>query len=258
MHEHADEAAGFWVRELATARADCPVDFARGENVLGARADLVVELSDGDTERFLRDPERARRGAGAEVRLAAALARAFGAWAGTSGLYLLLQSSGRDIAPSGLDLSRAIGWFTCLAPVWIEAPDEPPRATLERARERLSRVLPYKHTWDLLRTDGAATGPLRDLPDPPVVLDYVGQIDRPHEAALDRLAARPLFAPGQAVGRVEPTVRRLGLIAVEAGVAAGRLRARFHYSTNHHEERSVAELAARFRAELLEGLSVDC
>ncbi len=254
----ADSAGGdaeFWTNEFTAVRGGCPTDAEDEPNSFGARAEVSVEVPPDVTAALLRDDERdaRHRGAGIEARLAAALARAYTGWTGQAGLPLLVQSSGRDLAPAGLDVSRTVGWFTCLVPVWIPVGAEAPDETVRRARTRLDRSLRRKHSWDLLRHAQGAPDTVAELVEPAIALDYVGQVDRGVVPPEDS-GVRPLFRAGRprpVLAPSDPTMRRTALIGVEVVVAAGVLRALFHYSRNHHREPTITKLADQFRHELL-------
>jgi NRPS condensation-like uncharacterized protein/aryl carrier-like protein len=254
-----DEAVRYWTRELEHARGDCPVDFEHGENDVGASAGIEMTLPEEASAQLMRESGRRTDGAGVDAMLAAALARAYARWAGTPGTYLFVESSGRDVVPAGVDMSRTVGWFTCLAPVWIPVgEDEPPAETVGRVRQILVRMRPYKHSWDLLRAPGRASDGVAGLPEPAIALNYLGQADREGHAPPSGVSITPLYGPTAdwdvLEGRIDPTLGREVLFDVEAVMADGQLSAHFIYSTNRHRRESVAALAETFRDELLAAL----
>jgi len=248
-----DEGARFWLRALDGADAFCPADLDHGANDIGSSAGIEIRLTEQETEQLLSNAAGGSDGARVDAVLMAALARAYVRWAATSGLYVFVESSGRDIAPPGTDMSSTVGWFTCLSPAWIPVgDDEPHAATIAQVKQTLGRLRPYRHTWDLMR---AASDGLAALPEPKIALNYLGQADREQHQPPAGVSIKPLYGPtadwNVLEGRIDPTLERDVLLDVEAVVVEGRLSAHFIYSTNRHRPASVVALAEAFRSELL-------
>jgi amino acid adenylation domain-containing protein/non-ribosomal peptide synthase protein (TIGR01720 family) len=111
--------------------ADAGMD-GREDTVAASRA-VSVALDAEETAALLREVPAAYRTRIDDVLLAA-LAAALG---GGAPLPVDLEGHGRDAVP-GLDLSRTVGWFTRIAPVWLAAdPAAGPGATLKAVKEQL-------------------------------------------------------------------------------------------------------------------------
>jgi hypothetical protein len=91
--------------------------------------------------------------------LLTALVQSFGRWTGERALLVDLDGHGREGLFEGVDLSRTVGWFTTLFPVYLELQAEEPGGALKAIKEQL-RAIPQ---------GGIGYGVLRYLhPDPEV------------------------------------------------------------------------------------------
>ncbi len=233
-----------------------PLDTPAWEaNTVASQRTLSVELDAEDTRALLQEVHRGARARVDEILLAA-LALAFRRWTGGGPLLVDLEGHGReeDLVP-GVDLSRTVGWFTSVAPVWLGAwPDEAgdPAQALREAKERL-RSLPRRGIGHgLLRWLGGneIAARLAALPRPEVSFNYLGQVDRTVPEGSFRLAAE---SPGP---MMSPRGRRSYLIEINSLAAGGRLRADWTYSAALHREETVRTLAEGFADALRELIGV--
>jgi non-ribosomal peptide synthase protein (TIGR01720 family) len=150
------------------------------------------------------------------------------------------------------DVSRTVGWFTSLFPLFID---------LSSARSELTNVVNLvKEQVRALPNRGANFGLLRylcskqhvkqavvSLPRPEVSFNYIGQIDH---VAGDYLS----IAPNQTVTHLGRDLggMRSHLIAVNGALLAGQLTFNWTFSTSVHRTATIEQLATSFIATLKE------
>ncbi|HEX4582725.1 MAG TPA: amino acid adenylation domain-containing protein, partial [Acidobacteriaceae bacterium] len=107
--------------------------------------------------------------------LLAAFAMAVAEWRKRQGhsnetaLLLDLEGHGREEIFDGVDLSRTVGWFTCMYPVRLDAAGLGPIATLKQVKEQLRKVPDNGVGYGLLRYLNPETAPiLATLPRPQI------------------------------------------------------------------------------------------
>jgi non-ribosomal peptide synthase protein (TIGR01720 family) len=174
--------------------------------------------------------------------LLTALLEAFAPWTGRRCLLLDLEGHGREALFADMDVSRTVGWFTSLFPVWLElAHADDPGAALRRVKETL-RAVPHRGLgYGLLRTLGAIEP--SPAPQPEVIFNYFGVLAHDAHGPF-RFAPEPSGSPHS------PNGRRPYLIEINAGITGGVLTIRFTYSSARHARLTIAALAERFAASL--------
>ncbi|HET9226936.1 MAG TPA: amino acid adenylation domain-containing protein, partial [Thermoanaerobaculia bacterium] len=172
----------FWRarNDAAAGGRRLPLDLEGGEDTEATTGLVTVSLDPEATRSFLKDAHRAYQTRPDELLLAA-LAEAVAGWTGERTLWVDLEGHGREPALAGLeglDLSRTVGWFTSLHPLWIDlragigamAPGEVVKTVKEELRRVPSRGLGY----GVLRW--LAGEPLGS-PAPEIAFNYLGQLD---------------------------------------------------------------------------------
>ncbi|BBL70958.1 hypothetical protein MoryE10_15640 [Methylogaea oryzae] len=249
----AENELDFW-RDRAVSPSPPPLDFPGGDNSVASSHELEISLSEEETRSLLQAVPEAYRTHIDDVLLTA-LAQAYAAWSGQPALQLDLESHGREDFDGALDLSRSVGWFTCLYPVRLELPGGDAGEALKSVKEQLRRIPRRGLGWGLLRylhPDPALRAELAALPASPISFNYLGQSDQ-------SLPSSSLFAYAkESVGLSHSPLRRRACpIEVNGYVAGGRFHCRFMYSDNLHREATVLALAERFIA-ALRGLLAHC
>ncbi|MFP5285589.1 MAG: condensation domain-containing protein, partial [Thermoanaerobaculia bacterium] len=154
----------------------------------------------------------------------------------------------REEVVPGVDLSRTVGWFTTAGPVVLDLEGaHGPGDAIRRVKERL-RAIPRKGIgYGLLRwmEDGEAAERLAALPAAEVGFNYLGQLDA-------AFADEGLFAPASESPGLNqsPGTPRWTRIEVDARVLEERLWVDWGFTTELHDEATIARLAAGFREEL--------
>jgi amino acid adenylation domain-containing protein/non-ribosomal peptide synthase protein (TIGR01720 family) len=250
-----DGELDYWLRMPREQLAPLPVDHCTGANDEGSARRVRVSLEADETRALLQEVPAAWRTDVNEVLLAA-LAASLARWTGRGGVLFDLEGHGREPLPHGeeMDLSRTVGWFTALFPVWFElpAPNGDPGRTLAAVKEQLRRVPNKGLPARLARYLGGPTRAaeeLRGLPQAELSFNYLGQLDRvlpesapesEPEASWFRLAPEPR-GPER-----DPRGNRRYLIEILGHVAQGRLHLEWVYSANRHRAETIKARAADF------------
>jgi non-ribosomal peptide synthase protein (TIGR01720 family) len=146
-----------------------------------------------------------------------------------------------------VDVSRTVGWFTSLYPVWLEAVDGTVKERLAGTRERLREVPGRGMGYGMLRY---LSGPaeeeratrLRSCPEPEVVFNYLGQFDQALQEGGPWRLAPESSGPAQS-----PRQKRPYPLEINAVVHGGSLRLQWSYSRNLHHPDTLQRVARHFR-----------
>ncbi|CAL9567060.1 amino acid adenylation domain-containing protein [Streptomyces sp. enrichment culture] len=233
-----DTELPYWTTLAEGVPAGIPVD-REGANLMGTQETVRCELPAGLTRRLLQDVPGVYRTRVNDVLLAA-LARVLCGWTGREALLVDLEGHGREELFEGVDLSRTVGWFTTMFPVALRTFDGWD-AQIKHTKEALRAVPNRGIGYGALRH---LRGELGSLPEPRIGFNYLGQFDSP---AGGGLFATSDLNPG---GEYAPEEERAHLLDVVGRVVDGRLVFDWAYSTDVHDEATVAALAERFTAEL--------
>jgi non-ribosomal peptide synthase protein (TIGR01720 family) len=243
----------FWTRPRPANRL--PVDFPGGENVEASERQCTVSLDSEETQALLHQAPAAYHTEINDVLLTA-LAQAFARWTGVQGVLVDLEGHGREDLFEDVDLSRTVGWFTTVYPVWLDLRGvEGPGGALQAVKEQLRAIPGRGIGYGLLRylsADAPLAGRLRALPAPEVSFNYLGQFNQP-EAAPTIL--KP--APEPAGPSRSPRAARSHLIDINGSIAGGRLAVDWSYSQAIHRQATIEQVAGYF-ADALRALIAHC
>ncbi|CAN5304229.1 hypothetical protein BH11PSE10_BH11PSE10_06120 [soil metagenome] len=240
----ADAARAHWARLATIPAAPLPRDFPGGVNRHDSVRRHSVELDQASSAALL-----AQVGGGAAVAdaLLAALGTALRDWSGHPHVWIDVEGHGRDSLDDGVDVTRAIGWFTTLHPVVLAA--EADRAAAQRqAGEALRQASMQGHGHGLLRylhRDPAVRSEMAQLPAAEVVFLYQGQ----RQERADAGAVLPVVGIDADHGHAGADPRS-HLFEINAWIADGCLRVDWMYSASIHDEATVHRLALAFERAL--------
>jgi len=177
--------------------------------------------------------------AGLEEALLTALVRAFQSLTSVQALNLDLESHGRD--GLGLDLSRAVGWFTALFPISLEAALKDDAHTVLKAVRAQRRAVPNGGIGFgalLASDDPTIREPLAARPTSALRFNYLGRLD-------PTAGAEALFAPAPefAGPTRDPAAPARYPLDVTAYALEGRLIWEWRYSPDHFDDATVDRLA---------------
>lgn len=268
--EHVRESAGagafdaeapFWIA-MSEPSACLPCNRDIRTNTVASQRTRVVTFDADQTAALLQ-----RLPVSLDVRIQdvvlAGIAGALARWTGERIWRIDLESHGRDLPghPGDRhahdDVSRTIGWFTCVYPVRLTASrDDDPIATLRDVRAAVRRVPRYGTGYGPLRylRDDACARPLRDAAPPEIIFNYWGQLDQVFAAAASIRPALDPLGPLRSARQ-----RRSHVFEISASVIESRLQVTWTYSANLHDADTIDRLTADLRQAVirLSGLSAD-
>lgn len=239
----ADERA-FWQRYLDRPAFGLPRDFA-GRDVnttVGAAAKILVSLDAQHTRQLLAGATQAYYCNVADILLAALLAT-LRPWTSTGRVRLDLERHGRDGLDDGIDVSRTVGWFTAIHPLWLETGASDDFDRLIRSAKEAVRAIPNSGIgFGALRycsEDSAGVGSWAGSSE--ICFNYLGRFT-------STFANEPLLGAAslQIPNRYAAGNHRAHLLAIDAYVHEDRLIVEWIYNTSTHAEATIRALADAF------------
>jgi amino acid adenylation domain-containing protein/non-ribosomal peptide synthase protein (TIGR01720 family) len=246
----------YWLANGRNRASRLPVDLV-SETVANNEAlsrTVSVSLGPAETQALLQEVPRAYN-TQINDALLAALVQAFAQWTGARDLLVDLEGHGREQLFEDVDLSRTVGWFTTIFPVYLSfdtASD--PGHTLKAVKEQLRCVPNRGIGYGLLRYlgDGEAATRLKILPQAEVSFNYLGRLDPMWSG--DWL----LDSSIEAIGPLQsPRNGRPYLLSINSYIVDGQLVAKWTYGSAIHRQATIEQLAHRF-IEALRAIIVHC
>jgi len=222
-----------------------PLDFPGGNNLEETASTVSVSLSVEETQILLQEMPAVYQTQINDVLLTA-LVQTFTQWTGETSLLVDLEGHGREELFEDVDLSRTVGWFTTIFPVYLslENASDPPGKALKSIKEQL-RAIPNRGIgYGVLRYlsgEQKIRQRFSCLPKTEVIFNYLGQFDQIlPESSLFRLAQESSGFSHSLQSK------RTHLLEISGGIYQGNLEIRWTYSNKLHRQTTVELLAQRF------------
>ncbi|MBE8986271.1 amino acid adenylation domain-containing protein [Nostoc sp. LEGE 12450] len=245
----------YWLNESRAAVPPIPVDYTQGANTVASASTVSVSLNEIETRALLQDVPKAYNTQINDVLLTA-LVLVLAKWTNSSSVLFNLEGHGREDIVDGVDLSRTIGWFTTIFPVLVELQaTENPADALKSVKEQL-RAIPNKGIgYGLLRylsQDAEIAAQLQALRQAEISFNYLGQFDQ-----LLNTSSWMQMASESAGHSQSLLNNRAHLLDINSIIAGERLQISWTYSTNVHQQTTIATLAQDF-VKILQELIAHC
>ncbi|GER90177.1 hypothetical protein KDW_43390 [Dictyobacter vulcani] len=231
----------YWQSLADKPQAQMPVDDLAGENTVASARLVTLALSAEETQALLHVVPQAYRTQINDLLLAAVLL-GYASWSGQNTLLINLEGHGREDLFADVDLSRSVGWFTTLFPLFLQL-EQPSRLDemLKAVKEQLRQVPQHGIGYGLLRylhLDPEVVESMRALPTAQISFNYLGQFDQDSNEST-------FFAPAsEASGAViSAQAKRAHLLDINGSVSGGQLQMTWTYSQNVHKVESMQALA---------------
>jgi amino acid adenylation domain-containing protein/non-ribosomal peptide synthase protein (TIGR01720 family) len=232
-----------------------PVNDPTGENTEQSVDSLSVSLNENETKALLQDVPAVYNTQINDILLTA-LVKGFSRWTGKRSLLLNMEGHGREDIIENIDLSRTIGWFTSLFPVYLDlGKSVNPGETIKTIKEQLHQIPNKGVGFGILRylsSDEQVKTQLSAIDHAQVTFNYLGQFDQ----ALPENSPFGLANENKGADR-SPKGFRSSLIDITGGIGGGKLGVSFSFSKNIFRKASIDSFANGFISEL-RGLIEHC
>jgi non-ribosomal peptide synthase protein (TIGR01720 family) len=244
--DQAQEALPYW--QVLAQPSPLPLDQSPGENAVAAARTVTVSLSPQHTQALRQEISSIYNTQINDVLLTA-LVQVLSDWTGARSHLITLENHGRhpEILGGELNLSRTMGWFTCLHPVALQLIGTEPGEQLKAIKTQLRQVPHQGLSYGLLRY--GAGGEVLER-QPPISFNYLGQFDG---LLADAEGFRLLETPGMTS---DGRNLRSHLIDINGWIRDGQLQLAWTHSRHHH--RSTVEYLAEEYLLALQRLITHC
>ncbi len=236
---------------MEIARKDPPPlfpDYPNGENIERFAGGVADALDVGETKALLNDVPPVYKTEINDILLTA-LTRAFARWNGKRSLLINMEGHGREEIVEGTDISRTVGWFTSLYPVYLSLDKVfEPGYSIKTIKEQLRAIPNNGIGYGILRylsPDENLRKALDGLDHAPITFNYLGQFDQ-------ALPEGSIFKPAREAKGPErhPQDKRSSLLDITCAITAGKLNMSFTFSRNVFREKTVQPFIRFFKEEL--------
>ena len=239
----------YWLAEERKTVEPLPVDFPEGVNYEHTLCRVPVLFSSEQTEELMQGATK--MGVHVHEILLASVGKALQAWTGTSQILVDVEGLGREPLFEEVDLSRTVGWFTAIYPLFLSWPVSGDlHAVLDSVRTQVRSVPQGGIGYGLLRYLGAnqhIAAELRTMPQSEINFLYAGQSSQ--EFPKDSLFG---FAPESSGISRDPKERHRYLIDFYARITEGRLMVDLGYSEALHSRGTMEKVGEAFTSAVSE------
>ncbi len=238
----------YWASITHQQVSPLPLDypFTSAANCEGQMDWLTAALDAEETRALLQDVPAAYNTQINDILLTA-LVLALEPWSGERCLLVDTEGHGREDLFADVDLSRTVGWFTSVYPVWLDLRAAPRLDVALKAVKEQLRAIPRRGIgYGLLRYLRPEGEQFRAAAQ--IAFNYLGQFGSGRDTSAELFCeAAEDFGPLHS-----PQATRPYLLEVEAYISQGQLRVRWTYSRQLHRRETVERLAAAYQAALQE------
>ncbi|MDB9371999.1 condensation domain-containing protein [Nodularia sphaerocarpa] len=213
-------------------------------NTVASEAEIHVTLDSSQTRALLEAVPKAYHTEINDVLLTA-LALTFRQWTKQSSLLIDLEAHGREDLFANTNITRTVGWFTTIFPVFLELKTTNDLGVnLKYVKEQLRRIPQKGIGYGVLRylnTNKNMSQTLQALPQSAISFNYLGQID------LFSSQGWILGLAKESTGlSSHPLNSRRYILNVNAWIAQSQLQIQWRYSHNLHDKATIEYLAKDF------------
>jgi amino acid adenylation domain-containing protein/non-ribosomal peptide synthase protein (TIGR01720 family) len=232
----------YWQTQPLQTAAELPCDNPAGRLDHGVARTLNLRLDAQRTRQLLQLAPAAYRTQVNDLLLTA-LSRVVCRWSGQGSTLIQLEGHGREQLFDDIDLTRTVGWFTSMYPVRLTPADDL-ADSIKAIKEQLRGVPNRGVGYGVLRYL-AAGEPLRDVPQPRITFNYLGQFDQQFDE-------QALFVPaGEGSGDGQSVQAPLtNWLSIEGRVFGSELVVEWTFSHEMYQEATIQRLLEAYQDEL--------
>ncbi len=240
----------YWLNFDSSQFLPLPVDEKadRSSNIVANAKTVSFTLSEEQTHSLLQDVSKTYNTQINDVLLTA-LVQVFADWTGYSHLLIDLESHGRENLFESLNLSRTVGWFTSLFPIFLKAENlDSLGDCLKSVKEQLRKISNHGFDYGIayyLNPNAEIKSVLQSYPKPEISFNYLGQFTR-HQLGLVEWK----FSQEITSFIHSPLGERSHLIDINAIIIDGKLEMEWQYTETCHQKTTIEKLLNAYKISL--------
>ncbi|NJL62255.1 MAG: amino acid adenylation domain-containing protein [Methylacidiphilales bacterium] len=220
------------------------------DNTVASEAKIIVNLDAAFTQALVQEVPKAYN-THIDDLLLTALVEAFCQWTQQDSLLVDLEGHGReDLFADNIDISRTVGWFTSIYPVYLQLDRKANLGTKIKSIKEQLRQIPQKGIgYGLLRylnPHKSQCQSLQQLPKSAISFNYLGKLD----VSSSQSWIRKVITTESTGYLNSPKNERSHMINVTAWRIGEQLQLQWKYSCNLHCEATIRHLAQEFISHL--------
>ncbi|MCY8027883.1 amino acid adenylation domain-containing protein [Bacillus sonorensis] len=222
-----------------------PKDHDVASNTFKDTQVIDVELSRQDTELLLTAVNKAYSTETNDILLSA-LGLALQKWTGNDEFKISMEGHGREAYLDDIDISRTVGWFTSIYPVWLDISefdqtdkDEWLGRHIKQTKDMLHRI-PHKGTgYGVLKYMNNLWG--SEQSNPEISFNYLGQFDQDIQSKAFEVSD---IKTGN---EISPDWERPYVLDISGAVSSGCLNMHIIYNRFQFNEKTIRAFASHFK-----------
>jgi non-ribosomal peptide synthase protein (TIGR01720 family) len=234
-----------WLAILPKQLPQLPLDkICENNNNIASEAEVQVKLDISQTRALLEVVPKAYHTQINDVLLTA-LAITYSQWTKQNSVLIDLETHGRQDLFANINITRTVGWFTTIFPVFLELKNiNNLEENLKYVKERLREIPQNGISYGLLRylnPNQQISQTLQTLPQSAISFNYLGQLD------LFTSQGWILGLAKESTGlSSHPLNERRYVLNINAWIAQSQLQIQWRYSRNLHDTTTIENLAQQF------------
>ncbi|MBE9212893.1 amino acid adenylation domain-containing protein [Plectonema cf. radiosum LEGE 06105] len=248
----------YWQNVCKSPANSLPLDYSVENNTVATTNTVSITFTVEETQALLQQVPLSYQTQINDVLLTA-LVQTFEKWTGEKRLLIDLEAHGREDLFNEVDISRTVGWFTTMFPVWLDL------STVKDAQKQtISALKTIKEQLRQIPNRGIDYGILRYLGNqeiqtqlsaisPQIRFNYFGQVD-------GVFAESTLIKPAtESTGTVRSKRgKRDILLEINSIISGGQLRLDWIYSQAVHRRSTIINLSELYLSALRNLIQLCC
>ncbi len=240
----------YWVKQADKKIDRIEKDFDEKDNLEKSLFNQSTILSKEETNYLLKDIHEKYNTQINDILLTGLLL-AYNKWKGKRQLLLHLEGHGREQLSQEYDVSRTIGWFTALFPVYLNMKDAVELSEIIKSVKEDLRKIPNKGIgFGMLRyllNDEALKNKFKIFDEAQITFNYLGQFDQ----SVPENSPFVMAAESKGADRGLEN-KRTSLIDVTAVVSQGEMSVSISANKNQFQPESIIEFLTLYKKSLQE------
>ena len=242
------EEVKYWKNLENTKAGKLPKGYRTTSNKVSDSTNIEMRISKEDTDKLLRDTNKAYNTEINDILLAA-LGLTIKEWTGENKVLVNLEGHGREDIIPNMDITRTIGWFTSTYPVILECENSSDTGYYIKSIKEGLRKIPNKGVgYNILKyiTPKEYIKDLEFKLNPEISFNYLGQFDNDLNQDVFNISS---ISTGDDISKKSQRVYDINIGGV---IINGELTLTFEYNKAEYNQTTIIKLGERYKEILLD------